>query len=45
MAAEQVFVDERGRRRGLMGVLGFGRAAGLLGFAGVIAATVFEHLP
>ncbi|MBB5957848.1 hypothetical protein FHS29_004443 [Saccharothrix tamanrassetensis] len=42
--AKQVFVDETGRRRGLMGVLGIALALGLLGFTGVIVATVFEHL-
>ncbi|MEU6153860.1 hypothetical protein ABZ816_28070 [Actinosynnema sp. NPDC047251] len=43
--AKQVFVDETGRRRGLMAVLGVALAVGLSGFAGVIVATVFEHLP
>jgi len=41
--AKQVFVDETGRRRGLMRVLGVALAAGLVGFAGVIVVTVFEH--
>ncbi|RKT69956.1 hypothetical protein DFJ66_3195 [Saccharothrix variisporea] len=40
MVAKQVFVDETGRRRGLMGVVGVALAASLLGLALVILATV-----